>query len=333
MFAASLLLATALLVPQESEVYGRALPTLDVLGSLQGESVDLSPQIRRVRVFELFAIADEVSFTSGLPLLRDLAQAHAKDSRVQVFGIATGVTDGADDGAMRAKLASSRFYLPVLRDRGGSVAKLAALGGKVGTPRTLVVDRGGIVRWHGTVDSPQAATAVRQAIADALAAFFVEPIRDLPVELAAYAKGNLPAAASAARKILADNAAPPEQKAMAEKVDRALEAGALQLVDDAQRLRKEGYPDAARSALEDASTKFAVVASANEAARLLALWSGEREFKRELSCELQLRLAMKIAESPKDASARLKQRLEKILETFRDTPIAPRIQQALATLA
>ena len=336
MFAA-LLLALQLTSPAEGSLVGQRAPVLQFAYAVQGEDVEFDLRERKVRVVGQVQLGCTPSAEQQLPALKVLAEKHAKEPRLQLFGVATALpgaaaADGGDDMTLRTMLASKRAYFPVMRDPVGAVAKQLALAGAVGTPRTIVIDAAGMVCWHGAVDTAESAAAVDAAVTTALARFWVEPIADLPGELAAFAKGDFAAAVSAARRLAADAKATPELKAKAEQVVQAMEGAARKLLDSAKALRAEGYPAFAKAALEDASKVFTLVPAATEAGKLLTEWAADRTFRRELSGELQLKLSMKLLERPKDSVESLRKRFEKFMVTYGDTAIAPRIKAAQARL-
>lgn len=330
---ASLFCALSLLCTTEGPLVGQPCPRLEFVSAIQGEDVAFEPRERAIRIFGLFQLGCEASAYHQLPFLKRVAEKYAKEPRVHVAGIATEWPAAhhaglSRDPEVRAVLATHRAYFPVMRDRSSTVVQAFALQDKPGTPRTVVIDHAGVVRWHGALDSAEAAAAAEQAIADCLARFWVEPIADLPPELAAFSKGDFAAAIGTARKLAADAKATPELKAKAEQVTQAIEASARKLLEDAKKLRAEGYPGFARAALEDASKVFTLVPASTEAGKLLAEWLADRNFRREASGEVQLTLTLKLLERPKDSREMLQQRLAKQLATFGDTPIAPRIRAA-----
>jgi len=336
MFAA-LWFALQLTLPADGSLVGQRAPELHFAYAVQGEDVEFELRERKVRVVGLFQLGCTPSAEQQLPALKALAEKHAKEPRLQLFAVATtlpgaGAPDGGNDIALRTMLASKRVYLPVMRDADGGTARQMALGGAVGTPRTLVIDATGTVCWHGTVDTAESAAAVEAAVAAALARFWVEPIADLPAELAAFAKGDFAAAVSAARRLAADAKASPELKAKAEQVTQSVDAAARKLIESAKALRAEGYPGYAKQALEDASKVFTLVPAATEAGKLLTEWTADRTFRRELAGEVQLKQSLKLLESPKDSTETLRKRFEKFIERYGDTAIGPRIRAAQARI-
>jgi hypothetical protein len=337
MFAALIACAATLWLAEESPLTGKPCPPLDLERQVQSTTAGLADLHDCVAVIELFQLGGAESFAHGLPLLQKLTEKHAKEPRVAVLGIATdwpkgSVAGAADDAKVRAELASKRFYFRVMRDRDGAVAKAFALGGKEGAPRTVVLDHDGIVRWHGSVRSADDAAKVEQLVDELLAAYWVAPIAGLPPELDAYAKGDLPKAASAARRIASDAAATPESKAAAAKVDAAIEAGARKLLDAAKAARTAGFADRARDKLVQCGQHFALVPAATEAAALLEQWKADKLFQRELAGEVLLRKTMERLSQPKDVRAQVRKRLDDLAAMYHDTALVARIAQARATL-
>jgi len=337
MLAALIACAATLWFAEESPLTGKPCPALDLGRSIQSTATELSDLRDQVAVIELFQLGGAESFAHGLPLLQKLSEKHAKEPRVALLGIATdwpkgAVAGAADDAKVRAELASKRFYFRVMRDHDGAVAKALALGGQSGAPRTVVLDRDGIVRWHGSVRSADDAAKVDALVDELLKWYWVAPIAGLPAELDAYAKGDLPKAAATARRIASDAAASAELKAAAAKVDAAIEAGARKLLDDAQAARQAGFADRARDQLERCGKVFAVVPSATAAATLLEQWKADKLFQRELAGEVLLRKTMERLSQPKDVRASVRKRLDELATLYHDTALVPRIAQARATL-
>lgn len=339
MFASLTLVALSLL-PQaaaESPLLGKPCPALDLSRAVQGAPVHAAELVGRIALYEFFELGNAVSFDHALPTAQKLATQYAKDPRVAVIGVATAFPPAEKaaalvDADVRTALAAKRIYVPVMRDRTGSAVQAVALGGAVGVPRTLLIDAEGIVRWHGSNTTAESAAAIEQEVARLLAAFWVEPIANLPVELESYSRGDLPKAGSTARRINNDAKADPALKAVAAQVEKNLEAGAKKLLDAGRALRAEGFPARAQEKLENAVKIFAVVPSAIEAGRLLQQWKEDKVFRRELAGEALMVNALELLGSPKDLRRQVRERLEKYVVTYADTAIAPRVQKALASL-
>ncbi len=338
---ASLALATLSLLPavlpQESALLGKPCPDLNLVRAVQGAPVSAAAMNGRIVVYEFFELGDAPSFDFALPRAQELATRYAEDSRVAVVGIATAFPAAANaaarsDADMRTALAAKRIYVPVMRDRDSLAVQTVALGGAVGVPRTLVVDAEGIVRWHGSNTTEESAAAIRQEVARLLAAYWVEPIENLPTELDAYTRGDLPKAGAAARRISNDAKADPALKAIAAQVEQNLEKGARKLLDTGLSLRSAGFPGRAKEKLENAVKIFAVVPAAIEASRVLQEWGEDKVFKRELAGESLMNNALAMLASPKDLRRQVRERLEKYSVTYADTALAPRLQKALASL-
>jgi hypothetical protein len=328
MFAA-LLLALQLTTPAEASLVGQRAPELHFAYALQGDDVEFDLRERKVRVIGLFQLGCTPSVEHLLPALKALRDKHPKEPHLDLFGVATalpggaGAADGGNDAAVREMLSSRRAYFQVMRDLDGAIARHFSINGVPGSSRAMVIDATGQVRWHGTVDS---------AVTEALHRFFVEPIAGLAPELAAFAKGDFAAAVSAARRIAGDAKATPELKAQAEQAIQAMEGAARKLLDSARALRSEGYPGYAKAALEDASKVFTLVPASAEAGKLLAEWTADRTFRKELTGEQRLKQSMKLLERPKDSVESLRKRFADFMVTYGDTAIAPRIRAALARL-
>ncbi len=337
MFAATLLLVALGFAPQESPLVGQPCPPLDLSHAVQGAPVLVNELNGRIAVLEFLEIGNAASTDHSLPAAQQLAVTYEKDARVKVVGIATAWprVEGAPalvDTNVRAALAAARIYLPVMRDRDSAAIQRIGLGGVIGTPRTLLVDAEGIVRWHGSNTTPESNESLKKALARLIDSFWVEPIADLPPALATYGTGDLPKAGAAARRIVNDPKADPALKAVAEQIEKNLENGAKKLVTSAKELRAAGYPGRARTKLDNAVKIFAVVPSAIEAARLHQTWKDDKSFQRELAGEVLLENAIELLGKPKDLRAEVRGRLEKYVVTFANTAIAPRIEKALAAL-
>lgn len=338
MWLTSLALASALALPQDGAVVGRPCPAMPTDATpLQGAMPEFEEAADHVVVVALFQLGCEPSWSKLLPLVQELSTRWAKDDRLLLLGAATDwppgqFADAGLDTKVRAELASHRFYFPVVRDRDGKLAQMLAVDGRTGTPRLLVVGHGGEVRWLGAVDSEEKVAQARGAVEEAMATYWVAAIPDLPAELAAYLKGDLPAAALAARRILSDDQAKPELAAAAKQVEANLEAGARRLLEEAKAWRAKGFPARARARLTPAAEQFALVPAAVEAVALLADWKADKGFQRELAGEVLLGKTLHLLTTPKDQRRQVRDRLEHYAELYKDTPLAPRIAAAIASL-
>lgn len=337
MISTTMVLTAALAAAPRGELVGKPCPPLELSHAVQGTPWSLEALEGRIAVIEFIDLAVPESLDHPLATLAKLAEQHKDDERVFAAAVATtwpaeGGGPSADDAAVRQALVSRRFFLPVMRDRGSASLPLLSLAGAVGTPRTLVLDAEGVVRLHGSNTGPESAAALEATVARLLRAFWVEPIEGLPPPLDVYMRGDLPRAGAAARKILADAEADPALRALAEQVDRNLEAGAKKLLDHGLKLRAAGYPGRARTKLENSVRVFAITPSAIEAARLLQLWRDDPLFKREAAGEVLLGRALALTSRPTDTRDAMRERLERLARTHGDTALGPRIQAALASL-
>ncbi len=238
----------------------------------------------------------------------------------------------ADEEKIRQELASKRFTFSVMRDKDEQSVKTCGLNGSYGTPMTLVLDADGIVRWHGFNASAETAAAVEKQIDLLLQSFWVALVPDLPKELEAYAKGDYAKAHSAAKKILSDSKSAEVLRTAAETVEKNLEAGVKRLVDDGARSREQGYPARARTRLETVGKLFAGVPAGDEASAKLAALRADAAFARELNAEKTLENALEGLRRPKANRDAIRRNLENLAKANAESPVLPRIDQALATL-
>ncbi len=333
----ALALACSLAFAQESPLIGKPCPKLELSRPVQGMAWSQEELRGRIGVIELFQLGCLTCWSNSLPAAQKLMESYAKDSRVVVVGVATAFEkdqhpEMADLEKIRAELATNHLSFPVMRDREEKSVQLVGLAGKYGTPMTLVLDTTGVVRWHGFNATPETATAVAKMVDELIQTFWVDRIDPLPPELEYYSKGDLPRAAATARGILADTSADPKLRAVAEQVDRNLEAGAKRILDDGLELRRTGFPARAQAKLENAVKVFAVTSAAIEAAKALQVWRDDATFKGEIAAEKQLEIALAPLSKPKHEVAKVVAQLEKLRALHADKPIAGRIQRAIDSL-
>ncbi len=268
---------------------------------------------------------------NSLPRAQKLYEKYKGDERVSVVAVATAFEKDqypwmADEEKILSALRQNKWEFPVMRDKDEASVRIVGLKGTYGTPMTLVIDPGGIVRWHDFNGTAETADAVDATVDRLLESFYVAPIADLDGKLKAYAAGQFGKAYAAAKGLADADGTPEPLVAQAREVMKSIDEGVQRLVTGAQGKRAAGFPEKAKGLLETAAKVFAGVPSAESAAALWKSWKSDSSFAKELKAEAALDKAL-AKPHPKPEAQR--KSLEKLAATYAGTPVAARIQQLL----
>ena len=274
--------------------------------------------------------------SNSLPHAQRLHERFAGDERVRVVAVATAFEKEeypwmADEAQIRRTLEQKGWTFPVMRDTDAEqIVRTLTLNGRTGTPMTLVVDAAGIVRWHAFNGTDDTARSVDETVERLLESFYVPALPNLDPRLASYAKGNYGPAYKAARRALDDADTAEELKAQAETVLAHLEAGVTRLVEESAGKRERGFPAAAQEKLEAAVKIFRGVPRAADADQALRALKGDAAFRTELKAEKELEKVLTKLAVPDAKRAPLAKKLQKLADTYGETPVGPRIEAARA---
>jgi peroxiredoxin len=115
--------------------------------TLDGKSFSLSEAARSRTAVVVMFIATQCPYSNAYnDRMRDMAIAYEKQG-ILFVGINSNKSEPADDVAAHAR--KHGFTFPLMKDPGNKVADLYAAGH---TPEIFVVDRGGMLRYHGRID-------------------------------------------------------------------------------------------------------------------------------------------------------------------------------------
>ena len=113
--------------------------------------------------------------SNSLPEAQKLFAQYEGDDRVRVVAVATAFEKDqypwmADEDRIRARFKSEGWKFPVMRDPDEKIIHKFGFGGRAGTPTTIVIDREGIVRWHGFNTNRKTADQVAATVEELLEA-------------------------------------------------------------------------------------------------------------------------------------------------------------------
>ena len=142
--AAALCLAGTALA--EGPAVGAKAPDFQ-LTTLDGKAFSLSEAVGGKTAVVVMFIATKCPYSNAYnDRMRDMAIAYGKQG-IQFVGINSNKSEPADEVAAHAR--QHGFTFPLMKDPDNKVADLYAAGH---TPEIFVVDRGGVLRYHGRID-------------------------------------------------------------------------------------------------------------------------------------------------------------------------------------
>ncbi len=278
--------------------------------------------------------------SNSLPHAQKLFAQYEGDARVRVVAVATAFEKDtypwmADEEKIRERLRAEGWKFSVMRDADEKIIHKFGVGGSAGTPTTIVLDRSGIVRWHGFNTSPETAGEVAKTVEELLDSFFVAPIASFLPDLQkigrSYVTGKYGRAYSGAKKLLDQQDAAAATREQAQLILDNLERGVESLIEESAKRREAGYPSIARERLELAVRLFKSVPKADEADANLAAWKKDSAFQEELKGEKDLAKVEAVAENPKVDKEVIRKRLAELREKYAGTPIVNRIDRLLGS--
>ncbi|GEM_PF-598517 len=319
----------------ESPLTGKPLPELELSVPLQGEAWRRADLLGKVVVLDVFQIGCPACMSNSLPEAQKLYARYKGDERVRIVAIATAFEKAqypwmADEARIRQTLQEKKWEFPVMRDvpEEKAVRTLSLTGGS-GTPLTLVMDPQGIVRWHDFNSTPAASKQIADLVESLLESFYVPALGETATALKpaakAYASGDYAKAYAGASALLKQEGATEDAKTQAGTLLKNLEDGAGRLTEAARVRLEAGHPADALARLEKAAKLFRGVPKAQEAVDLLKSWKADAAVVKDLKAERELEKAQ--AELKADRQG-LAKRLKKLLETYKGTRVAPRIEAA-----
>jgi len=117
------------------------------LTTLDGKAFSLSEAVGGKTAVVVMFIATKCPYSNAYnDRMRDMAIAYGKQG-IQFVGINSNKSEPADEVAAHAR--QHGFTFPLMKDPDNKVADLYAAGH---TPEIFVVDRGGVLRYHGRID-------------------------------------------------------------------------------------------------------------------------------------------------------------------------------------
>jgi len=273
--------------------------------------------------------------TNSLPHAQKLFERHGEDERVRVVAVATAFEKDkypfmGDEAQIKARLAQEGWRFPVMRDMDEKSVRIVGMGNSYGTPMTVVLDGEGVVRWHGFNATPETSASVAAKVDELLASFFVPAIKDLPRELADYAKGNYEKAWRAAQRIVGADGKDAELVEAAERVVENLSTGVGRFLAKSDAAVEAGRPAKALAHLEEAEKIFG--AAAGEAKQRRSALKTDPAVKMELAGEKRLAALEADAATPKARAKSLLGRVKSLQKTHGETRLATRIDALIADL-
>ncbi len=273
--------------------------------------------------------------SNSLPHAQKLYERFAGDDRVRIVAVATAFEKEeypwmADEAKIRQALKQNGWEFPVMRDiEEEQIVRVLTLGRRTGTPMTLVVDTEGVVRWHDFNGTAETAKTVDETVERLLESFYVPAIEDLDPKLSAYAKGKYGTAWKAAKRIVDTDDVPDPLRAQAEAVLSNLDAGIARQITASTTRRERGFPIEALQNLEAAVKMFRGVPTVKDAEAAVSALKRDRDFAMEQKIEKELEKILRKLADPDAKRSPLAKKLTKLLENHRETPLGPRIQEAL----
>ena len=145
-FAAASALCLAGTALAEGPAVGAKAPDFQ-LTTLDGKAFSLSEAVGGKTAVVVMFIATKCPYSNAYnDRMRDMAIAYGKQG-IQFVGINSNKSEPADEVAAHAR--QHGFTFPLMKDPDNKVADLYAAGH---TPEIFVVDRGGVLRYHGRID-------------------------------------------------------------------------------------------------------------------------------------------------------------------------------------
>jgi hypothetical protein len=257
------------------------------------------------------------------------------DARVRVVAVATAFEKDKypfmkDEGKIRAMLRQEKYEFPVMRDRDEKSVAMFKVGNSYGTPMTVVLDREGVVRWHGFNGQADTAQAIEDMVAKLVAEYDAPAVaikdKGLAICARAYATGDYgkawTEAKAASGKVSVSAAGREEAKA----VMKSLEDAAARALAEALAKREAGHPADALARLERTGRIYKGMPQAPEATELLKKWKADPEMKKEEKAETDLAAVLAALGAPKADPAAAAKDLDKLAETHAGTKVADRIR-------
>ncbi|KAF0244487.1 MAG: hypothetical protein FD180_2448 [Planctomycetota bacterium] len=263
------------------------------------------------------------------------------DARVRVVAVATAFEKDkypfmSDEGKIREMLKQKKYEFAVMRDRDEKSVRMFGVGNSYGTPMTVVLDREGVVRWHGFNGQAETAKAIEDTVAKLVAAYDAPAMEIKDKGLAAcakaYAAGDFGKAYTEAKAASGKVSVSADGRAEAMAVMKALEEASAKAMAEAQAKRDGGHPADALARLERMGKTYKGVPKTQDPADLLKKWKADDEMKKEQKAEEGLNAILAALGAPNADPAVLAKDLDKLAETHRGTKVAERIKSLSALL-
>lgn len=275
--------------------------------------------------------------SNSLPHAQRLLEKHRRDERVRVVAVATAFEKDhypwmADEERIRQRLEREGWEFPVMRDRDEHTVRIVGLGSSYGTPMTLVVDKDGVVRWHGFNSSEETAAEVDATVEELLRSFYAPAIEGLPRALRSYAEQDYGKAWVAAEKILGDERADAGEKQKAREVQDNIRAAVQRFVSKSDASLLSGHPSDALAALDEAAAVFKGSEPGDEARARYQELKRDTAFSRELAGEKRLAKLEEAAERKNTDVRSLLSKARALKRAHGETRLGPRIDRLIARL-
>ena len=263
------------------------------------------------------------------------------DARVRVVAVATAFEKDkypfmSDEGKIREMLRQKKYEFAVMRDRDEKSVAMFGVGNSYGTPMTVVLDREGVVRWHGFNGKTETARAIEETVAKLVAEYDAPTMEIKDKGLAAcakaYAAGDFGKAYSEAKAAAGKASVSAAGRGEAMEVMKALEEAAAKAQAEVQAKRDGGHPADALARLERMAKTYKGVPKAQDPADLLKKWKADADMKKEQKAEEALSAILVALGAPNADPAAAAKDLDRLADTHSGTKVADRIKSLAALL-